>query len=220
MIVTASVILTILGSFAGVASFISRLKLRRAERRVYEAALTQIKAEDAAKSAEEAKEKAGKEVANLREEKNTLSLEIGKLPQEANRLYLIKQLETLASGLNSDFKEYVSIERQLHALEPVTTLDARVREAVEVAIVPVQKQRERRNTYVFLLLVFLLVVNLSPIPLNYLVERYFNVLGNSPNWTSDSPAWMIGFGSFAVVLLLLFASSLLRPRKPVHDHGS
>lgn len=103
----------------------------------------------------------------------------------------------------------MSIERQLHVLEPVTTLDARVREAVESSIVPVQKQRERRNIYIFLILVLLLIVNLSPIPLSYLVERYFNVLGNSTDWTSDSPAWMILFGSFAVVLLILFASSLL-----------
>ena len=63
--------------------------------------LTQIKAEDAAKSAEEAKEKAEKEVANLRKEKDILSVEISKLPQEANRLYLMKQLEALARGLTA-----------------------------------------------------------------------------------------------------------------------
>ena len=78
---------------------------------------------------------------------------------------------------------------------------------IESSILPVQKKRERRNSYILLILISLLILNLSPIHLSDYILRYFNILSNSPEWTPDSPWWMIVFGSAAVAALLWFASS-------------
>ncbi|SRR6266496_700906 len=204
IVVAASVLLTIIGSVIGSVAYINRYRQRSVERRINEIVQSQLDAESAEKSKKEVEE----ELQSLRGVRDDLSLQISRLPQEANKMFLVRQLEELASSINKDFNEYKTIEAKLQATETAATLDPKIREVIESAILPIQKQRERRNSYVLLILIALLVFNLSPIYVGSYVSRYFNILGDSPDWTWDSSAWMIVFGTLAVAFIFLGAAAL------------
>jgi hypothetical protein len=197
LIVGASVIATLLGAAIGIASTITRYRLRRVEQRVYEIAEAQLGAEDAE----------GK-LRRLTQLNQALEDQLSKVPLEANRLFLARRMEQLSTSISRDFHEYVSIEQQLKPKIIEPRLDPLIREAIEQAIVPLQKRRDRQTIYIVVLLLALIALTLSPIQPNYLAWRYFNALDYSWNWTPDSPAWMIGIGGLIVAFIISAASSL------------
>ena len=123
-------------------------------------------------------------------------------------MFLEKQLKDLADSIGKDFREFKSVEAKLGSAQAATSLDPQIREAIEIGMLPVQKQQERRNTYILLFLGVLLALDLSPISVSFLVKRYFSILANSPDWTPDAPAWMMAFGILVVVLVLFCVDSL------------
>lgn len=197
LVVGASVIVTLLGTAIGVGSAATRYRLRRVEQRVYEAAKAQLSKEDAEG-----------ELQRLTELNRALQTQISRVPQEANRIFLARRFEQLSTSINSDYSEYVSIEQQLGHRTVDPGLDPRIRDAIEQAIIPSQKRRERQTIYIVVLLLALITLALSPITPNELAWRYFNILDYSWNWTVDSPAWMIGIGGLIVAFVISAALSL------------
>jgi hypothetical protein len=204
VVVTASVIITVVGGAIGILSYVSRYGQRKVERRVNQIVQAQLDAEDA----EQNKQKVKQELNRLREAKEKLEEEIRQVPKEANRLFLEKQLKELADSISKDFSEFKSVEAKLRSEQVATTLDPQIREAIETGMLPIRRQQERRNTYVLLILVALLALNLSPVSVSYYVNRYFSVFANSPYWTADAPAWMPTFGALVVAFVFFCLSSL------------
>ncbi len=213
LIGVVSGIVTIVTAILATTRFFSRSRRRkeRVDRRIDEIVQRQLEAEDIEESVKEAEEHAKKaedELARLREVRDDLSHQISQLPQEADRLFLGKQLEQLAERLSKDFREYISIERKLQAPKTAGLLDARIREIIEQDMLPVMTKRERLTTYVFVLLILSLAINLSPIRVSGYIWDYFNILSDSLNWTTGSQALMIALGSLVIALFIFGASSL------------
>jgi hypothetical protein len=203
--VAASVIIGIVAGIIAVFSFINSYKQRRVDREIIELAKSNVGARDAEKNKKETEQ----ELQQLKGLRDSLSQQIGQLPEEANKLFLERQLEELARNISKDFVEYETIENRLQSAAATSTLDPQIREIIKSSILPVQKERERRNGYILLILILLLVLNLSPIRISDYIWRYFNALSDSPDWTMETPAWMIIFGSTAVAALLWCAHSLI-----------
>lgn len=204
-------IITIAGAFIGIARIGEKGREKKINRRVNELVAKQLDAEKIEQSAKAAKahaERVQDELARLNDAKETLGHQISQIPQEVDRLLRISQLEQLATRISRDFKEYISIQQDLQGTGTAGALDVRIRDVIEHEILPMQRRVDRRNTYIFVLVVLLLALSLSPIRASDLVYNYFSILGNSPNWTSDSPIWMIAIGGSVIALLFLAASSL------------
>lgn len=205
VVVTASVIIGIVAGVIGVLSYINYYRQRRVDREIIEIAKSNVGAKDAEKSKRETEQ----EVQQLKGLRDKLSRQISQLPGEANRLFLERQLEELVRNISKDFKEYETIKTRLQSAATSSTLDPQIRRVIKSSILPVQKERERRNGYILLTLILLLALNLSPVRISDYVWKYFNALSDSPEWTMDSPAWMIAFGSIAIAVLFWCAYSLI-----------
>ena len=205
VIVAVSVILGIPGGVITIFALFNSYKQRKVDREIIELAKSNI----GAKEAEKKKIETEQDLQQLKRVRDDLSRQIARLPEEANRLFLEKQLEALTRNISRDVKEYESIKSRLQSAATTSTLDPQIMKIVKGSVLPAQKERERRVGYILLILILLLVLNLSPIHPGDYVWRYFNILSDSPDWTSDSPAWMISFGSVAVAVLLWCAHSLL-----------
>lgn len=212
VVVAIGVIVGIPASVIGILSYVDYRRQRRVDREIIEFAKSSVEAKNAQKKRRETEQdlkETERDLEQLKGLRDDLSRQIAELPREANRLFLERQLEVLAGNISKDFSEYQSIEARLSSVETASALDPRIRGAIETSILPVQKERERRNGYILLILILLLLLNLSPIRISDYVWRYFNVLSDSPDWTPDSPQWMIVFGSLVVTGLLWCAYSLI-----------
>ena len=203
-------ILTIGTAFVGLARYRENRKQRKAGRLVNELVGKLLDAEEIernTKATKEQAEEAKSELASLREVIDDLSHRISLVPEQVDRLVQARQLEQLSARLSKDFKEYARIEQELQERR-AGTLDARIHEVIEHEMLPAQNRLERRNAYILGLVALSLALSLVPIRISYLVYNYFDILGGSPNWNSDDPAWMIVIGSTLVALLVFAASSL------------
>jgi hypothetical protein len=203
-------LVTIGGAFIGLAGYSDRRKQRKRSHLVNELLDEKLDAEEIEKDTIAAKEKAEEakdELTSLREVRDDLSDQIALVPEEVDRLVQARQLEQLAARLSKDFKEYASIEDGLRERKP-GALDLRIRDVIEHEMLPLQNRLERRNAYILALVVLSLALSLSPIRISYLIYSYFYILGGSPNWASDDPAWMIVIGS-TIIALLIFAATPL-----------
>jgi len=190
----------VLGIMVGLGTFIDwggRIRNRRINKTVDELVRSKLKADDIE----------GR-LAELTQLNDSLRNQIGRVPDEANRLFLESRLEQLATGIARDFEEYLSVQRQLETAGSATVLDPRIRDAIESTILPPQRRRDRRIVYILVLLAAALALNLSPLNPNVFVYHYFSILSDSPDWTSDSPVWAITIGGLAIALILLFVSEL------------
>ena len=149
-----------------------------------------------------------RELRRLTELNDALHDQLAKIPSEANRTFLAKRLEQLSTSISRDFHEYLSIERQILPGSADSLLDPQIRDAINQAIMPLQRRRERQTLYMIVSLIGLLGLTLSPIQPSALAWRYFNALDYSWNWSADSPAWMIGFGSLVVAFVVAVLASL------------
>lgn len=204
IVVDASVIIGVVSGvvalFPLVAGYRRRKRRREVQDRIEQIVETQLDAE----GAERSKEKAEEELQGLELAKAKLEIEIQQVHQQVDRMVLERQLSGLADSISKDFTEFKIIEAKLQSAQSTTTLDPKIREAIEAEMLPVHRQQGRRNTFILLVLVALLALSLSPINVSSLVRQYFSVLANSPNWTADAPAWMMALGSVVIALVLFW----------------
>ena len=148
---------------------------------------------------------------------DSLRKQIDAVPDEANRLFLQRRMEYLAASITRDFEEYRATERELQSPDLSPVLDPRIKEAIQRAIIPGQRTRERRNAYMLVLLLALVVLNLSPINLSSVIYQYFSVLANSALWTVGTIAGAVAISALVFTIILIFASELYPPLKRVFD---
>jgi hypothetical protein len=148
---------------------------------------------------------------------DSLRKQIDAVPDEANRLFLQRRIEYLAASITRDFEEYRATERELQSPDLSPVLDPAIKYAIQRAIIPGQRTRERRNVYMLVLLLALVVLNLSPINLSSTIYQYFSVLAYSANWTVGTIAGSISISALIFTIILMFASELSPPLKKEFD---
>jgi hypothetical protein len=206
IIVALGVILGILVALGNFVDWGSRLRNRRADKRMRELVNAQLKAEDIEGRLDK-----------LTQLSDTLQKQIDAVPDEANRLFLNRRIEYLAASIARDFEEYRTTERELQRPDLSPVLDPTIRDVIQRTILPGQRTRERRNVYVLALLLALVVLNLSPINVSSLIYQYFSILGNSANWTVATIAASVSISTLVVTVILMFASELYPPLKKEFD---
>jgi len=107
----------------------------------------------------------------------------GQLPGELHR-----RNAHLPGSLSTDLKEYEAIERELQSISalPVSPLDERVRTVVRRTILPSQERRQRRERWMFALLIALAILSFSPVGPGLLIWGYFHVLGSVQEFSVSS----------------------------------
>ena len=199
----------VLGIIVGLGTFLdwgSKIKNHRVDEEVREMARAKLEAEDIK----------GK-LDGLTQLSDTLQKQIDAVPKQADRLFLERRMESLAASITRDFDEYRDAETRLQAPDLSPKLDPVIREAIQHAIVPGQRTRERRNVYVLVLLVALIALNLSPISISSIIYQYFSVLAESANWTASTIAVSIATSTLIFTIILMFASELYVPFKEFFD---
>jgi len=199
----------ILGIIVGLGTFLdwgSKIRNRRVDEEVREMARAKLEAEDIKSKLD-----------GLTQLSDTLQKQIDAVPKQADRLFLERRMESLAASITRDFDEYRDAEIRLQAPDLSPVFDPVIREAIQRAIVPGQRTRERRNVYVLVLLVTLVALNLSPISISSIIYQYFSVLADSAAWTASTIAVSIATSTLIFTIIFMFASELYTPLKEFFD---
>ena len=83
------------------------------------------------------------------------------VPKQARNAYLADRLNQLTEDLYRTYRSYQDVRRELSDAQPITELDRRIRDAIEVSIIPSRRVRESRNLYLLFLVVILVISSLS-----------------------------------------------------------
>ena len=199
------VIATIIGIVAGGQQLISafrRRKYRRAEDKFLEA----IEADENIEQAKIQVEQYEKLKQSMRHEIET------QIPRQARIAYLSDRFDQLTEDLYRNYRDYENVRRELSESQAVSELDRRVRDAIEISIIPNRKIRERRNIYMFALLTALIVFNVSPIR----ISDYFYILDYSykSSGTTILVTMLLGAICLTLMLLVLFSFFPTRTTPP------
>jgi hypothetical protein len=184
------------GSMVGIIAFAMQLHTNHRRKR-YERAETKLL--DAIDSSDVIKQ-ATLEVKQYEDLKSSLRNEIEtQIPRQARIAYLTDRLDQLSEDLHTVYRAYEDARRELSEVQPVSELDQRIRETVELSIIPATKLRDRRNIYLASLVVALILFNINPFRLN----EYFYTLGYSDNSSPDSIILAMALGAVCLTLLVL-----------------
>jgi hypothetical protein len=192
-----------IGSAVGIVGFGTQLRTNRRRKRYEHAEEKLLEAIDSS----EVIERATLEVRQYDQLKSSLRNEIEtQIPKQARIAYLTDRLDQLTEDLHSVYRAYEDARRELAKEQPVSELDERIREAIELSITPARKLRERRVIYLASLVVALILFNIDPFRLN----SYFYILGYSNDATPLSIVTTMAIGVICLTLIVLISLTFLR----------
>jgi hypothetical protein len=202
-----TVVASIIGIYCGVIatqqilSTVRRRKLQKSQDellRRFQIVVDTANAEKDAEAARQEVEEYSRKLDELRQQIND------QLPIQARRDYLTERIDQLSKDIYRDYKEYQEAQKELEITASTGPLDDQIRNAIKIDIMPHRLIQERRNLTVLIVLVFLVVIDISPYKLNQFVYAYFNILGYPDEWYVSSviTAMIAGTATLAVLLVL------------------